>query len=584
RHPFNRGFPGAANTGIHAAMALRAPHDVVLLNSDTIVPPGWLEALRAVVHATPDVGTATPLSNDATILSYPNAAGGNALPNREALHRTARQAATANRDIAVEIPSAVGFCMYIRRECLVDAGVFREDLFAQGYGEENDFCIRARHLGWRHVAAPGAFVAHVGGQSFGAAREQLIERNLAVLERAHPGYHALIAEFQAADPLAAARQRIDVVRWRAGRRANAVLLITHASGGGVERVIRERCRAIRAAGGRAIVLRSVMTTEGVAAYLPGLCAVEDGGLPADTPGFHNLRCRLPGEINALARLLRGDRPGRIEVHHLLGHDHAVLRLATMLDIPIETYVHDYAAFCPRISLVGRDGRYCGEPENLAVCEACVRDVGSNLAETIGVRALRGRSAADLRRSSRIVVPSEDVAARLRRHFPGVAPSVEPLEDDTIYPAARPLARAPERIAVIGGIGTEKGYDVLLACARNAAARRLNLHFTVIGHTHDDERLIETGHVFVTGPYKEAEVVGLIRSHEVDMAWQPSIWPETWCFTLGIAWRAGLCVAAFDLGAIAERIRRNGRGWLLPLGLPPAAINSAFVGLRWAAGA
>ena len=88
----------------------------------------------------------------------------------------------------VDIPTAVGFCMYIRRECLDATGLFREDAFAQGYGEENDFCLRARRLGWRHVAVPGVFVAHTGGASFGAARAQLLARNAAVLERLHPGY------------------------------------------------------------------------------------------------------------------------------------------------------------------------------------------------------------------------------------------------------------------------------------------------------------------------------------------------------------------------------------------------------------
>ena len=98
----------------------------------------------------------------------------------------------------VDIPTAVGFCMYIRRDCLDQVGLLREDLFAQGYGEENDFCLRARHLGWRHVAAPGVFVAHVGGQSFGAARGHLVARNMAVLNRLHPGYDALIAAIRRA--------------------------------------------------------------------------------------------------------------------------------------------------------------------------------------------------------------------------------------------------------------------------------------------------------------------------------------------------------------------------------------------------
>ena len=43
----------------------------------------------------------------------------------------------------VGIPTAVGFCMYIRRECLKEVGEFRAEVFGKGYGEENDFCLRA---------------------------------------------------------------------------------------------------------------------------------------------------------------------------------------------------------------------------------------------------------------------------------------------------------------------------------------------------------------------------------------------------------------------------------------------------------
>ncbi len=577
RHAINRGFPAAVNTGLRAVLALRRRHDVVLLNSDTLVPPGWVEGLRDLVHARPDAGTVTPLSNDATILSYPAVDGGNVAPGAGELARWAGWAAAANSGVAVEIPTAVGFCMYIRHECLAGTGMFREDVFAQGYGEENDFCRRASAAGWRHLAAPGVFVAHLGGQSFGAARGDLIARNLDILERLHPGYHAGIAAFQRRDPLAAARRRFDATRWRDGGMAGgAVLLITHASGGGVERVVRERSAAIRAAGMRPVVLRSVIARTGVAAYVRGLCQIEEGDAAG---GFPNLCFSLPREIGALARLVRADRPVRIEVHHLVGHHHDVITLGARLGVPIETHVHDYAGFCPRISLVGRHGRYCGEPADPAECDACVAAVGRSITDTLPAAALRARTAADLAASRRIVVPSVDAAQRLRRHFPAVVPEVTPLEDDGGYPPLRGFAGPPRHIGIIGGIGVEKGYDILLACARDAAARGLNLHFTVIGHTSDDEPLLDTGRVFVTGPYREAEAVALIRAQDIQLAWQPSIWPETWCFTLGLAWRAGLAMAAFDIGAPAERIRRTGRGWLMPLGLPPAAINSVFLGLR-----
>jgi GT2 family glycosyltransferase len=357
RHRHNRGFPASANAGLRLAARLAPGADLVLLNSDAVPAPGWLDRLRAAVQGAPDIGTATPLSNDATILSYPDPVGGNPVPAGPALSRLARLAARANPDLAIEVPTAVGFCMYIRRECLAQTGLFREDEFAQGYGEENDFCIRARHLGWRHVGVPGAFVAHAGGASFGAATSPLIARNLAVLERLHPGYAALIDAFHAADPLAEARRRLDALRWAATRaKGGAAILVTHDSGGGVERVVRDRAAALRREGRRAILLRPVPDRlragpQGGAAYRPGLVRVDAG-----EGAFPNLVYAIPGEMAALAALLRPDRPAVMEVHHLLGHDHAVLGLARRLGIPEEVHLHDYAWFCPRVTLLGPDRR------------------------------------------------------------------------------------------------------------------------------------------------------------------------------------------------------------------------------------
>ena len=122
------------------------------------------------------------------------------------LAETARLAGAARRvngGEAIDIPVGVGFCMYIRRACLDAVGLFRADLFAQGYGEENDFCLRARHLGWRHVAATGVFVAHIGGQSFGAAA-----RHLPSAQRGPAG--AAASRLRCADPGARPRP----IRWR----------------------------------------------------------------------------------------------------------------------------------------------------------------------------------------------------------------------------------------------------------------------------------------------------------------------------------------------------------------------------------
>jgi GT2 family glycosyltransferase len=569
RNRRNQGFSRSANAGLSAATG----RDVILLNSDTLVAPGWADDLRAAAYSARDIGTVTPLSNDATILSYPcHSAADNAVPDMRETGRLAALARRVNGGTVVDIPVGVGFCLYIRRDCLDAVGLLRADVFAQGYGEENDFCLRARHLGWRHVAAPGVFVAHVGGQSFGTAANHLRARNTRLLERMHPGYAGLIQRHAKADPLAPALRRLDLARWRAARirGGTSAILITHEGGGGVERQVAVSVACHRAAGRRAIVLRPGLLPDG------GRCAVLSDGTAS---GFPNLRYAMPAELPALLGLLARERPRAVELHHMIGHHKAILDLIAGLATPYDVHVHDYGWLCGRVALVGPENRYCGEPD-VARCETCVADAGSLIDEDITVAELRKRSARLFAGARRVVVPSEDTAARIVRHFPAIQATVAPHEDDAANaaPVRSPAAATRCRVCVVGAIGIHKGYQVVLECARDAAGRSLPLEFVVVGHTIDDRRLMATGRVFVTGGFAPEEAVALIKAQNATLALLPSIFPETWCFSLAEAWRAGLRVAAFDIGAPAERIRRTGCGFLLPLGLKPDAINNALVAM------
>ena len=151
RHENNRGFPAAVNTGMRYALAGKSTgRDVVVLNSDTVVPNDWLEALVEVAYSAPDIGSCTPFSNDASVLSYPRLDAVNPALNGAETERLNSLFQRANGEASLELPTAVGFCMFIRRDCLADVGLFRDDLFAQGYGEEND---------WRPAARPVLDVA-----------------------------------------------------------------------------------------------------------------------------------------------------------------------------------------------------------------------------------------------------------------------------------------------------------------------------------------------------------------------------------------------------------------------------------------
>jgi glycosyltransferase involved in cell wall biosynthesis len=203
----------------------------------------------------------------------------------------------------------------------------------------------------------------------------------------------------------------------------------------------------------------------------------------------------------------------------------------------------------------------------------------------GVRSVaqfRRDSGRFLRAASHVIVPSMDVSERLRRYFPNVTASVIPHEDEpTSAPARGRVHGGParvRRVCVIGAIGVAKGYDVLLGCASEAANRGLPLEFIVVGTTIDDRALLATGRVFVTGGFDADEAIDLIRRQGADVAWLPSICPETWCFALSDAWRSGLRTVVFDIGAQAERVRRTTWGFVLPLGLPSERVNDTLLAL------
>jgi len=554
----NLGFPGAANVG----MDLHPDRDVVLLNADTETFGDWVLRLKSAAYSMSDVGTVTPLGEYAAIASYPAQTARSITTERaKEIDAIARE---VNAGKLVELPVGVGFCLYIKRACIHEIGRFNQTAFDRGYGEENDFCLRARAKGWKHLAATDVFVHHLGGKSFGAGKKALMRRNRHVLNARHPGYDAMISEFIAADPLADARRAIDTQRLMKAA-DNPVLLVTFALPGGVKRHVEERKSALTSVGHTVIALHPQSSTSEDTVVLK----LHGGELD-------NLVFKLPDELPLLRALLEALRFTRIELHHFAGLPASALEMTANLGVPYDVYIHDYSWICPRLSLVGENGGYCGEPP-VQECEACIQKLGTALDKILTVEALRARSARILGSASRVIVPSRDVATRMARYFPTRSTEVIGWENSIVTSGAigtTPIGRV--HVVVIGAISIPKGYDVVLACARDAAARGLNLDFVVIGYTHDDDELLKTERVFITGPYQDSEVAGLLDREGPHIAFFPSVVPETWSYALTHALSRGMPILAFDLGAIAERLRTYEVAELLPSSTAAPAINDALL--------
>ena len=201
RRPENLGFVGNMN----AVFAETAPADVVIVNSDTVVPPAWLERLRAAAYSDGLVATASTLSNHGTILTVPDLHDPQpTLPPGLSTTEADARIARASPRIYPRIPTGVGHCLYIRRSALELVGGF-DDAFSPGYGEEVDFCQRCLARGLRHVAADDLYVFHHGGGSFGGTRSARQLANEAELNRRYPYYAKAVHEAATSQSIPLAR-------------------------------------------------------------------------------------------------------------------------------------------------------------------------------------------------------------------------------------------------------------------------------------------------------------------------------------------------------------------------------------------
>lgn len=162
-----KGYTFAANIGMRASTA---PY-FILLNSDTIVTPGWVDRLYRAMQLDNSIAVVGPLSNTASWQSIPRLADNgdwadNPLPQGVTVEKMAELVAEYSGYLFPEVPLLNGFCMMIRREAVDKVGLFDEETFGQGYGEEDDFNLRVGYAGLKKVIADDTYIYHAQSKSY----------------------------------------------------------------------------------------------------------------------------------------------------------------------------------------------------------------------------------------------------------------------------------------------------------------------------------------------------------------------------------------------------------------------------------
>lgn len=346
-----------------------------------------------------------------------------------------------------------------------------------------------------------------------------------------------------------------------------VLLLAHELGGGIQRFLDDRIRQLQAEGYGIYLLRreidSCKLSESrslASTIFLNQSATKEGGALFEVLGATGKVIKtfaLDLSAGCIADDLMSLDIRWAEIHSLATLKPAIwmplIHYLTSANISYTIHLHDYMFVCPRLFMVLPTGEYCGAP-GIEGCERCIAQHGGVFGKC-SVAAWRSLHASLLAEASQVVAPDEDVRQRFQSYFPGLDIDVRPHSSEQ-----DPL----RRVLILGNCMVHKGSDILVKVARLALEHSRPIEFLLLGTSDRDDELRALTNVQLLGAYHDSSLKDRILAIQADLVWFPGQAVETFSYTLSAAFDAGAHPIAFDVGAIASRIRASGRGGLLPL--------------------
>jgi GT2 family glycosyltransferase len=470
-NPINLGFVGSIN---RALSHLRGG-DIVLLNADTIVPPGFVDRLQAAAQLSNNIGTVVPLSNNGEISDFPYPNMNNTLGSRDDVVLLDRIAAACNQNVVVDTPNGTGFCLYVTRACLDAVGGLSES-FQRGYLEDIDFCLRARESGFRNVCAPSVYVGHAGSRSFKSEKRSLVLRNLGVLDRRFPNFRAECAAFVASDPLRPAREAIE--RQLPPPTTLPVLIFTGA--GVLRAVAQRRANRLRAEGHAPIVLDLI--------YQNGQLRMSFSATDDSAPQSLSFSLTTPDDLRDLRAYLKQLAPSHCELVDPAMTPTSLTQTLAALNIPFDVWVIDGDSIASTLD----------SQDTALAASVTAADCWCN--ETISA-------------ARNILVPCPTAEVFTKHMLQGRKPVLLELP---VFPVSlrRHRSRGAKTLAIVPVRSSAKAFQVIRALAVSLNNSNSDVSIIVAGSTFDDVRLMSHDNVFVTGPVDASELGNVLQAHNV----------------------------------------------------------------------
>jgi GT2 family glycosyltransferase len=554
----NLGFVKTVNRG----MKYSKKNDVLLLNSDTEVTPKWLEKIKKCAYSEKMCATVTPLSNNATLASVPNGLCKNDLPSNMSLSDYSNLIECSSDNKTVSIPTAHGFCMYIRRDALNIVGYFDEKSFGTGYGEENDFSYRCMDYGFKNLLCTNTIIYHKESQSFSNKREEVISSHSNILLERYPRYVNLLGIWLKNFPIKNYCLNIEY-EILLHNKINILILIHDWSNinenvGGTTLHVKDLIMALRDKYNFHVLYPSGNCYKLTSYFEDGKEETMDFVRPYE---FSKISFYNNEYEELIEKIIVGLRINVLHIHHMINHYFNIIDVAKKHNVYSIISLHDFYCICPSINLLYNQKDYCLNLEKKD-CQQCLYSYSKSIYNNI-IPNWHIQWDLFLNQFDKIICPSYSSKAIITQIYPKLKIQViehgTDLKKSKYYPT---IKNDDFNIAFIGAVAPHKGEKLISDLISHNKNNKF--HYHLFGTT-DNKLLIKNKKNYTYhGKYSRTDLPKLLENSNINLVCLLSICPETYSYTLSETCASGIPSLAFNIGAIGERIEKYELGYVIDL--------------------
>jgi len=536
------GFVRSVNIAIE-----QSKNDVVIVNTDVVLPDYWLERIIEPLVYHDEIATATPFTNNGNICSFPNFCESNDLYMEKCLDDIDLAFSKIHPRFTI-IPTGVIFCMAMKRSVIDKIGGFDEENFNNKYYAETDWCQRAIKAGYINVIVENLFVWHKPKTNpLSSESKSLLTTGKKKLLEIHPKYDEDNDYYYRSNPHKHIR---NYIKWELLKKDQLKYYIAfnHDWGGGADMYLTNKFDQLNSKGigtlsikyniVNGLFLEHYYKTTTTSLYFKTFTDIDDY---IKNLSVHKII------INEL-----------VTFRNIKETQKFILKLKQKHSCETLYLVHDFYCICPSVNLLDSNNKHCWFPKKRQ-CNNCHTFNSNNNAFVQwngSISSWRTMWKKFLSNCDEIRVFSNNSKKYLNYYYKKLSITVVPHKINYINHICETKKDDIITIAFIGNLTYSKGGDIVCEMSDIIKKKQINARIIVVGH---NLQKYQCKNVEFYGSYDRENLGKILEEYNTDIITITSIWPETFSYTTEEAMALNLPVACLNIGAPSERVINYSKG-------------------------